>query len=124
MGLDLEITKFKKSYFDTNKNQENCLNCKYEDNRNGVPQYVTLSYWHKHECILGVLTSLGGYRICDHSELTRRDLKKALRIAVRGSELIEAYYNADEMKVLAKVLRRILHQTDFKEETIAFSWIT
>lgn len=124
MGLDLEITKFKKSYFNAKKNKENSLDCKHEDDSNGVQQYVTLSYWHKHECILTTLTEIGGYRPCYHSELTRVQLKKALRIAVRGTEHTNLYFNADEMKSLAKALRRILHQTDFKEDTVAFCWIT
>lgn len=122
MGLDLDIVKFKKEYFDSKKGKYNSFNS-YQVIKDGDDKlYQQLAYWHKHYDIRSLLSKFCGYGACEYFEITRLQCKKILRIAVRG--INRAKFNAVEMKSLVKVLRKILHQTNFKEETIAFDWVS
>lgn len=121
MGLDIDLVKFDKEFYDSAKDVNNVV--EYFE---GTEREERLVYWRKRYDIRNLLADCCGTRHLesDYGELTRLGLKKVLRQAMRQKEHEGQTIDQDEMKILIPVLRKILHQTDFKTETIALSWIS
>lgn len=121
MGLDVELVKFDKEFYDSKKDTNSKVN--YSE---GCDTCTELAYWRKHYDIRDLLSDRCDLRYdqCTFGELSRLDLKKVLRQAMRQKELEGYSIDQDEMKVLIPVLRKVLHQTNFKTETIALSWVS
>lgn len=121
MGLDVDLVKFDKAFYDKNKGQNGKVGYSL-----GEPHCVDLAYWRKHYDIRNLLADRCDllYDQCTFGELTRLNLKKVLRHALRLKELGGYRLSRKEMRALIPVLRKVLHQTDFKTETIALSWIS
>lgn len=120
MGLDVDLVKFNKAFYDANKNREGKV-----DYNVGHKEYELLAEWRKHYDVRDFLSRRCGteHESCTFGELSRLDLKKVLRQAMRQKEDDIYLVCQKEMKALIPVLRKVLHQTNFKTETVALSWI-
>lgn len=121
MGLDIDLVKFDKEFYDKNKDK----NGKVEYSL-GSDHCKDLASWRKRYDIRNMLADRCDLLRdqCTFGELTRLDLKKVLRQAVRKKQYWDFAIDQNEMKVFIPVLRKVLHQTNFNTETVALSWVS
>ncbi|MNM20160.1 hypothetical protein D3C81_304930 [compost metagenome] len=122
MGLDVDLVKFDKAFYDSVKGPDGKV-----DYHDGHKHYKKLGYWRKHYDVRDLLADRCDLRHdqCDFGELSRLDLKKVLRQAMRKKQIHPGVdIDRDEMRALIPVLRKTLHQVNFHTETVALSWIS
>lgn len=118
MGLDIDIVKVNKRHFDELADTDRKVD--YLDMKRD--EITHLGYFRKHYCIRNVLIALcdGGDQ-CTYHELTQAMLFKARR-QFRRRKWDE--YDAEHAKAGAKLLDKVLAETDFSKEVVALSWIS
>lgn len=118
MGLDIDIVKFDKRYFDETANADRKVD--YLDARRDEVWH--LADFRKRYCIRNVLSALcDGNEQCTYHELTQAMLFKARR-QFRRRKWDE--FDAKHAKEGAALLDKVLAETDFTKEVVALSWIS
>jgi hypothetical protein len=118
MGLDIDIVKVDKRYFDELADADRKVD--YLDMKRD--EVVELGYFRKHYCVRDVLMELcDGRDQCTYHELTQAMLFKA-RQQFRQRKWGE--HDVQHAKAGAALLDKVLAETDFSKEVVALSWIS
>lgn len=118
MGLDIDVVKVDKRYFDELADTDR----KVDYLAMKRDEITELGYFRKHYCVRNVLTALcDGEDQCTYHELTQAMLFKARR-QFRRRKWDE--WDAKHAAAGAKLLDKVLAETDFTKEVVALSWIS
>jgi hypothetical protein len=122
MGLDMDIVKFSKEFFDTNATAD--LINRSVDYNDAQDNYEQLAYYRK-----GYLAQ---YKLCDdfgmENQLVYYELTKPILESLRDNPVDfdedESEYQKECYQRFLKDITKILEDTDFNKEVISYKWIS
>lgn len=118
MGLDTNLVKFKKNDFD--KSARDCRGHRCLDYFDGHEINTEIAYYRKCYGLQSILMEVLCHpRQCAYTEITRKDLDKVKRVALRSRSK-----NPEEAAAFIDDIFRIIMETDFETEVVAFTWIS
>lgn len=115
MGREIDLIKFNRTQFNSVRQADNtvCISA-----ANVLQFKEEVASFRKHYDVQTLFEEYRKVYQCDYGELTHWQL-----LQIRRQARLTSGYDPCQMKNLAKELDRILRETDFTTEVIAWTWL-